>query len=63
MIGRIRQYFIESWSELKKVTWPTREHVRNLSVLVFVISGLFGVYIGFWDLLWRQVLVFITATF
>jgi preprotein translocase SecE subunit len=63
VIGRIRQYFIESWSELKKVTWPTREHVRNLTVLVFVISGLFGVYIGFWDLLWRQVLVFITATF
>ena len=63
MIGRIRQYFIESWSELKKVTWPTREQVRNLTVLVFVISGIFGVYIGFWDLIWRQVLVFVTETF
>jgi len=63
VIGRIRQYFIESWSELKKVTWPTREHVRNLTVLVFIISGLFGLYIGFFDLLWRQVLVFITETF
>ena len=63
MIGRIRQYFIESWSELKKVTWPTREHVRNLTVLVFVISAGFGVYIGAVDLVWRSVLVFITETF
>jgi len=63
VIGRIRQYFIESWSELKKVTWPTREHVRNLTLLVFVISAIFGVYIGFFDLVWRSVLVFITETF
>jgi len=53
VIRRIRNYFTESWSELKKVTWPTREHVRNLTVLVFVISGIFGVYIAFWDLIWR----------
>lgn len=63
MIGRIRQYFIESWSELKKVTWPTREHVRNLTALVFVITAIFGVYIGFLDLLWTTVLRFITETF
>ncbi|MFO7530848.1 MAG: preprotein translocase subunit SecE [Candidatus Limnocylindrales bacterium] len=63
MIGRIRQYLHESWSELKKVTWPTREHVRNLTVLVFVISAIFGVYIAFFDLVWTTVLRFITDTF
>ena len=63
MIGRIRTYFAESWSELKKVTWPTREHVRNLTILVFVISAIFGVYIGFFDLLWTTVLRLITETF
>ncbi len=63
MIASIRQYLTESWSELKKVTWPTREHVRNLTILVFVISAIFGVYIGFFDLVWRTVLVFITETF
>ena len=56
MIGRIRQYFQESWSELKKVTWPTREHVRNLTILVFVISAAFGVYIGVIDLFWIRML-------
>ncbi len=63
MIGRIRQYFIESWSELKKVTWPTREHVRNLTILVFVISAIFGVYIWFWDNLWTVALRVITDIF
>ncbi len=63
MIGRIRTYFIESWSELKKVTWPTREHVRNLTVLVFVISAVFGVYIYFFDQIWTTVLRFITEAF
>ena len=63
MIARIRRYFQESYSELKKVTWPTREQVRNLTVLVFVISAAFGVYIGFFDLVFQQIFVFITETF
>ena len=32
-------------------------------MLVFVISAVFGVYIGFFDLVWRQVFVVITETF
>ncbi len=63
MITRIRRYLTESYSELKKVTWPTREHVRNLTILVFLITAVFGVYIGFFDLIWRQVFVFITDAF
>ncbi len=61
MIARIRRYFQESYSELKKVTWPTREQVRNLTALVFVISAAFGVYIGFFDFLWSRVLQLITV--
>ena len=45
------------------MTWPTREHVRNLTILVFIISGIFGLYIGFFDLIWRQVFVVITDFF
>ena len=46
---RIRRYFDEVWSELRKVTWPTREHVRNLTVLVFAISIVVGMYITILD--------------
>ena len=48
---RIRRFIEEAWSELKKVTWPTREQVRNLTVLVFVISGILGIYIAAFDAL------------
>ncbi len=48
---RIRRFFQESWSELKKVTWPTREQTTRLTVLVFVISAAVGAYIAFWDVL------------
>ncbi len=60
MVKRIRQFVEEAISELRKVTWPTREQVRNLTVLVFVISAAVGVYIGFFDFVWTQVLKVIT---
>ena len=46
---RLRRYFDEVWSELKKVSWPTREQVRNLTVLVFAISIVVGLYITVLD--------------
>ena len=46
---RLRRYFDEVWSELKKVSWPTREQVRNLTVLVFAISFVVGLYITVLD--------------
>jgi preprotein translocase subunit SecE len=48
-VKRIRRYFDEVWSELKKVSWPTREQVRNLTVLVFMISIVVGLYITVLD--------------
>jgi preprotein translocase subunit SecE len=48
-VTRIRRYFDEVWSELRKVSWPTREQVRNLTVLVFAISFVVGVYITVLD--------------
>ena len=44
-MNRIRRFASESWSELKKVTWPNRMQVRNLTVLVFVISFVVGLFI------------------
>jgi preprotein translocase subunit SecE len=52
-VTRIRRYFDEVWSELKKVSWPTRDQVRNLTVLVFVISFVVGVYITVLDTIFR----------
>ena len=50
---RLRRYFDEVWSELKKVSWPTREQVRNLTVLVFAISFIIAVNITLLDTTFR----------
>jgi preprotein translocase subunit SecE len=52
-VTRIRRYLDEVWSELKKVSWPTRDQVRNLTVLVFAISFVVGVYITILDTIFR----------
>ena len=58
---RFRRYFDEVWSELRKVSWPTREHVRNLTVLVFAISLVVGIYIAFWDAIFQNLIAFIAG--
>ena len=51
---RIRRFISEAWSELRKVTWPTPEQTRNLTVLVFVISAVVGAYIAVFDVLFHE---------
>ena len=53
-MSRLRRFIDEAWSELKKVSWPTREQVRNLTVLVFVVSFAVGVYITVLDVVFTQ---------
>ena len=53
---RLRRYFDEVWSELKKVSWPNREQVRNLTVLVFAISFVVGLYITVLDSIFQGLL-------
>jgi preprotein translocase subunit SecE len=48
-VKRIRRFIDEAWSELKKVTWPTAQQTRNLTVLVFAVSLVVGIYITILD--------------
>ena len=57
---RLRRYFEEVWSELKKVAWPTRDQVRNLTVLVFAISFVIGLYITIADTFYTEVVKVLT---
>ena len=45
MLTGIRRYLVESWAELKKVAWPTRETVIRLTILVVAVSVAVGLYI------------------
>ena len=59
MLQRIRRFLDESWSELKKVTWPTRQQTLNLTFLVFLVSFVVGVFISVIDFVFTQGLTII----
>jgi preprotein translocase subunit SecE len=61
-VKRLRRYFDEVWSELRKVSWPTRDQVRNLTVLVFAISLVVGIYISVLDTIFQGLLGLISRT-
>ncbi len=48
-MSRIRRFIDEAWSELKKVAWPTREQVINLTLIVLAVSIAVGAYIALLD--------------
>ncbi len=60
---RIRRFISESISELKKVSWPTLEQTRNLTVLVFAVSIAVGVYVAVIDTIFRGVIGLLSKTF
>jgi preprotein translocase subunit SecE len=61
-VTRIRRYLSEVGSELRKVSWPNLLQVRNLTVLVFVISFVVGLYITGLDQVFRGVISLISRT-
>jgi len=56
MVNSLRRYFVESWSELKKVAWPTREMVVRLTLIVIAVSVAVGAYISVLDVLLQTAL-------
>ena len=53
---RIRRYFDEVWSELRKVSWPTRtELIRSVIVVIISLILLTAVLFAF-DIFWHWVL-------
>jgi len=49
VIQGIRTYLEESWSELRKVSWPDRQTVVNLTLIVIAVSVAIGAYIAILD--------------
>jgi preprotein translocase subunit SecE len=53
------KFIREVVSELKKVTWPTREETVKLTVIVIVISILVGAFIGGLDSIFLRATTFL----
>ena len=53
---RVPAWLDDIWSELKKVTWPTREETAYLTMVVIVVAVAVGVLLGGVDILFSWVI-------
>jgi preprotein translocase subunit SecE len=53
-VGRIIQFFRESYAELRKVAWPSREEVASSTKVVLVSVSLIALALGLIDFLLFQ---------
>jgi preprotein translocase subunit SecE len=49
MIERIKLFLSETRTELKKVTWPTRQELRESTIVVIVSTFIVTAFVGVVD--------------
>ena len=58
---QVLAYLSEVRLEVSKVTWPKRNEVIKLTLIVFIISGIVGAYTGALDFVFTKLLEFLVA--
>ena len=56
MANRVTTFLSEVKSELKKVSWPTRDELKASTVVVIIATFLLGLYIGIIDFVLSKVI-------
>jgi preprotein translocase subunit SecE len=59
LLERVRTYWRDTRSELRKVVWPTREETINLTTVVLVVTLVMTVLLGALDSLFSALVGFI----
>jgi len=64
--GQTKQFYTDVRSEMRKVSWPSRQEVFGTTIVVIVSVFFFGLYLGLVDQLLAigldRVLVYFTRT-
>ncbi len=58
----IFRFFGEVFSELRKVSWPTRQVATRLTVLVIMLSAAIGLFLGLVDMAFARLIAEISGT-
>ena len=53
-LSELKTFFVEVRSELKKVTWPSKQEVYSTTIVVILTTVFFGFYLFGLDLLLTQ---------
>jgi preprotein translocase subunit SecE len=54
--GRIINFFIQVWAELRRVQWPDRTQVTQATGVVIVFCVIAGAYLASWDYLFSKLI-------
>ncbi|MCK6603228.1 MAG: preprotein translocase subunit SecE [Bacteroidetes bacterium] len=58
-MNTIKQYLTEVLAEMSKVSWPTREELKESTVIVLVFSLVFGIAVYSMDTVFSYLLTLI----
>ena len=47
--GRVANFFVQVWAELRRVQWPDRNQVTQATGVVVVFCFIAGAFLAFWD--------------
>lgn len=50
------QYYLSAIAELRKVTWPSLDDTRRMTIIVCVFVGIFALILAGFDLVWARAL-------
>jgi len=42
--GKIGQYYSDVVGEMRKVTWPTKDETKDLTIVVLTVSGILALF-------------------
>jgi len=56
MVGSVLEFLEGVREELKKVVWPSREHVIRASVAVVIFTTFFSLYLWILDLIFVKII-------
>ncbi len=43
-IGKANQYYRDVIGEMRKVVWPSREEIKELTIVVLTVSGILALF-------------------
>ncbi|HEY4640083.1 MAG TPA: preprotein translocase subunit SecE [Thermoanaerobaculia bacterium] len=62
-VGSVKEFWRDTTTEMKKVTWPGRQEVLNTTVVVIVATLIFAVFLWGCDIVFYKAIDFLFTRF
>ncbi|MGA1875230.1 MAG: preprotein translocase subunit SecE [bacterium] len=49
MVGQVKQFLSEVRAEMKKITWPTKAHTINSTIVVLIATAIITIFLYLCD--------------